>query len=187
MWNVLDIINGWDSTIAIIFSSVVLLMTTISTNATGNIVPAAYQLSAIFPKKVNYKAGVIIASAISFVIMPWKLMENQDSITLFLNIIGAVVGPVSGIMIAHYFTVAKQKLNIDDLYAKPGEYHLYKNGLNPKAFIATFAGALIPVISIFVPSLKLLSGLAWIIGFVVAFVTYFLLTRHHKPSTSSHT
>ena len=37
----------------------------------------------------------MIASVISFLIMPWKLMENADSIFIFLNAIGAVLGPVA--------------------------------------------------------------------------------------------
>ncbi|MGC3848945.1 cytosine permease, partial [Enterococcus faecalis] len=72
----------------------VFLLTTISTNATGNIIPGGYQLAALFPKKMTYKKGVMFASVISFLIMPWKQMENADSIFIFLNAIGAVLGPV---------------------------------------------------------------------------------------------
>ena len=32
---------------------------------------------------MTYKKGVMIASVISFLIMPWKLMENADSIFIF--------------------------------------------------------------------------------------------------------
>jgi allantoin permease len=35
---------------------------------------------------------VLIASIISLLICPWKLMENQDSIYLFLDIIGGMLG-----------------------------------------------------------------------------------------------
>ncbi|HHV4240289.1 TPA: cytosine permease, partial [Klebsiella pneumoniae] len=39
-WNVLDIVQKWDSLFASFFAVLVILMTTISTNATGNIIPA---------------------------------------------------------------------------------------------------------------------------------------------------
>ncbi|MDI8106853.1 cytosine permease, partial [Salmonella enterica subsp. enterica serovar Anatum] len=42
--------------------------------------------AALAPTKLNYKNGVMIASIISLLICPWKLMENQDSIYLFLDI-----------------------------------------------------------------------------------------------------
>ena len=59
-WNVLNIVDRWDSMPPIILAMVVLLMTTISTNATGNIIPPAYQLSALFPKKSTTKKGLLL-------------------------------------------------------------------------------------------------------------------------------
>ncbi len=97
-WNVLDIVQRWDSLFASFFAVLVILMTTISTNATGNIIPAGYQIAAIAPTKLTYKNGVLIASIISLLICPWKLMENQDSIYLFLDIIGGMLGPVIGVL-----------------------------------------------------------------------------------------
>ena len=115
----LDIVQRWDSLFASFFAVLVILMTTISTNATGNIIPAGYQIAAIAPTKLTYKNGVLIASIISLLICPWKLMENQDSIYLFLDIIGGMLGPVIGVMMAHYFVVMRGQINLDELYTAP--------------------------------------------------------------------
>ncbi|RZH79538.1 allantoin permease, partial [Staphylococcus aureus] len=64
-WNILTIINEWSNFWAILISTGVLLMTTISTNALSNIIPAAYQLTALLPKWIHYRRGVIIASVLS--------------------------------------------------------------------------------------------------------------------------
>lgn len=176
-WNVLDIVNKWDNLFAVGFAILVLLMTTISTNATGNIIPAGFQLASIFPNKINYKKGVILASIISFIIAPWKLMENQDSIFAFLEIIGALISPISGIMISHYFVVAKRKLDLDKLYVKKGESSLYPNGINLTAFVITIVAALVPFIGNILPSLRFLSNLSWIIGFLIAFIAYSIFSK----------
>ena len=42
-----------------------------------------------------------------------KLMENADSIFIFLNAIGAVLGPVAGVMIANYYFVQKQQIDLN--------------------------------------------------------------------------
>ena len=42
-------------------------------------------------------------------------MENADSIFIFLNAIGAVLGPV-GVMIANYYFVQKQQIDLNALY-----------------------------------------------------------------------
>ena len=48
--NFLNIVNKWDSVPVATIAVIVFLMTTVSTDATGNIIPAAYQLSALFPQ-----------------------------------------------------------------------------------------------------------------------------------------
>ncbi|MGO4928126.1 allantoin permease [Fundicoccus sp. Sow4_D5] len=178
-WDVLNIINSWDSTPAIIISSLVLLMTTISTNATGNIIPAAYQLTALLPKYINYRSGVIIASVVSFLIMPWKLMENADSIYIFLNAIGALLGPVAGIMVAHYFLLNKQRIDLDQLYFDERDKaakSIYR-GTNTQAYIATFVGLVVSLSGQFIPALAFISNVAWLAGFGTGFLVYWLLTK----------
>lgn len=181
-WNVLNIVDKWDSLPAATLAVIVLLMTTISTNATGNIIPAAYQLSALFPKKINYRKGVIIASVISFLIMPWKLMENQDSIFAFLNMIGAVLGPVAGVMIAQYFFIHKQKIDLDQLYMDPSadnSTNQYK-GINKEAYVATIVALIISMLGQFIPSLKIISSLSWLIGASLSLIIYLVLKRGTK-------
>ncbi len=181
-WNVLNIVNKWDSVPAASIAVIVFLMTTVSTNATGNIIPAAYQLSALFPKSVDYKKGVIIASVISFLIMPWKLMENAGSIFAFLNIIGAVLGPVAGVMLAHYYFVKKQEIDLDALYmdtTADNSKNIYR-GVNVEAYIATIAALVISVSGQFIPALQIISNLSWIVGSALAFGIYLLLKKAKK-------
>lgn len=178
-WNILNLIERWDNFPAIIIAMAVFLLTTISTNATGNIIPAGYQLTALFPKKLNYKSGVIIASVISFLIMPWKLMENADSIFIFLNAIGAVLGPVAGVMIANYFFVQKEQIDLDDLYmdvAENDETNQYY-GLNKPAYIATIIALILSLSGQFIPALKFISDISWFMGFASAFVLYLVLKK----------
>lgn len=176
---VLDFINQWDSLPAIILTTSVFLMTTISTNATGNILPAGYQLAALFPKSIDYRKGVWIASIVSVLIMPWRFMADGSAIISFLNIIGALLGPVAGVMIAHYFFVNNRKIILDDLYydeANAKTDSIYK-GINHKAYIATIAGLVISLLGQIIPSLSIISDIAWIAGFAVAFVIYYVLAK----------
>ncbi len=178
-WNVLNIIERWDNFPAVIISMAVFLLTTISTNATGNIIPAGYQLTALFPKRLHYKSGVLIASLISFLIMPWKLMENSDSIFVFLNSIGAVLGPVAGVMIANYFFIHKRHEDLDDLYMdldtnnKDVLYH----GINREAYVATILALLLSLSGQFIPALSGISDVSWFVGFGSAFIIYLALKR----------
>ena len=176
-WNVLDIVQRWDSLFASFFAVLVILMTTISTNATGNIIPAGYQIAAIAPTKLTYKNGVLIASIISLLICPWKLMENQDSIYLFLDIIGGMLGPVIGVMMAHYFVVMRGQINLDELYTAAGDFKYYDNGFNLTAFSVTLVAVILSLGGKFIPFMEPLSRVSWFVGVIVAFAAYALLKK----------
>ncbi|WP_080875625.1 allantoin permease [Oceanobacillus timonensis] len=178
-WNILNIINQWDSTWTIFFATAVLLLTTISTNATSNIIPAAYQLSALFPKKINYYRGVWIASIASIVIMPWKMMENSDSIFLFLNMIGAILGPVAGVMIVHFFFISKCRMDLDELYFDMNSNEKPKVRINIQAYIATIVGVAVSLLG-FIPGFQAILDFSWFIGFFVAGILLLLLNTLKK-------
>ncbi|MGF1733779.1 allantoin transporter [Photobacterium satsumensis] len=175
-WNVLDIVNNFDGWFIPAFASVVILMTTISTNATANIIPAGYQVVALFPK-LTYRQGVMIAGVISVIICPWKLMESQDSLFMFLNLIGAMLGPVLGVMLAHYFVILKGNVDLETLYTKPGQYNYFKNGYNTLAFGVTITAAIAAIIGEFIPALKPLSQVSWFTGVFTAFFLYAFFTK----------
>ncbi|MGB7802896.1 allantoin transporter [Buttiauxella sp.] len=184
-WNVLDIVQKWDSLFASFFAVLVILMTTISTNATGNIIPAGYQIAAIAPTKLTYKNGVLIASIISLLICPWKLMENQNSIYLFLDIIGGMLGPVIGVMMAHYFVVMRSQIDLDTLYTKAGDYKFYDNGFNVTAFSVTLIAVVLSLGGKFIPVLEPLSRVSWFVGVITAFVLYVLLKKRNASAIST--
>jgi allantoin permease len=184
-WNVLDIVQKWDNLFAAFFAVLVILMTTISTNATGNIIPAGYQIAAIAPSKLSYKNGVLIASIISLLICPWKLMENQDSIYLFLDIIGGMLGPVIGVMMAHYFIVMRSTIDLDTLYTAAGDYQFYENGFNVTAFSVTLIAVVLSLGGKFIPLLEPLSRVSWFVGVITAFVLYSLLKKREGTNVAA--
>ncbi|MTV19318.1 allantoin permease [Staphylococcus delphini] len=175
-WNILNIIERWDSNIAIVFAVGILLMTTISTNATSNIIPAGYQISALFPKKISYRKGVVIAGIVSILIMPWKMMENNDSIFLFLNMIGAILGPVAGVMVFHFYVVAKQKINLEKLYFDMKDVSKSVQRFNMSAYVATIIGVIVSSLG-FIPQLGIIGQLSWFIGFFIAGLCYLALNQ----------
>lgn len=178
---VLEFINRWDSLPAIILTTGVFLLTTISTNATGNIIPAGYQLAALLPKYLNYKKGVWLAGIISIVIMPWRFMADGSALLTFLNLIGALLGPVAGVMVAHYYLINKQQIKLDELYFDPKDASKSRyKGTNIHAYIATLVGLAISVVGQFIPQLAFMSQIAWIAGFVIGLVVYYLLMSFSK-------
>lgn len=174
IWNVLDVVDRFNSDFAIGISVLTICMTTLAVNITGNIIPAGYQLSALFPKHLSFKTGALLAAVVGIIIMPWKLMENATSIFTFLNIIGGLLSPVIGVMLTHYFFIAKKDLDMKDLYSANGKYS-YTNGIHVPAIIATLGAGFISLIGQVVPFFKSLYDVSFFTGSILASIIYFTL------------
>ncbi|WP_181960594.1 cytosine permease, partial [Klebsiella pneumoniae] len=79
------------------------------------------------------------------------------SIYLFLDIIGGMLGPVIGVMMAHYFVVMRGQINLDELYTAPGDYKYYDNGFNLTAFSVTLVAVILSLGGKFIPFMEPLS------------------------------
>ncbi|OCA85852.1 allantoin permease [Bacillus sp. FJAT-27225] len=174
IWNVLEVVARFDSGFAIAISVLTLCLTTLAVNVTGNIVPAGYQLASLFPKKLTFKSGATIAAVIGILVMPWKLMENATSIFTFLNIVGGLLAPIAGVMLAQYFIVSKQEIDLEELYSQNGKYN-YKNGFNVNALITLVIAGVLCLIGNFVPFFKPLYDISWFVGIISAFILYTIL------------
>ncbi len=109
-----------------------------STDMTANSIPFINILMSVF--KMRWKPAVIASSVIAFFVAPWWLVENGQQ---YINVImsfagnyGILLGPIAGIMIASYWLVHKEKLEMGDLYNNgPGKYW-YKNGWSQAAYVS---------------------------------------------------
>lgn len=130
--------------IVVMVGSVTFIVATMGINIVANFVSPAYDIANLYPERINFKLGGLIASILSVLVCPWLFVASPSAITLFVSIFGAVLGPMFGIMIADYYVVRKQKVRVEDLYSMSpsGAFH-YDGGWNRKALIALAAsGAL---------------------------------------------
>ena len=112
--------------------------------------------------------------------MPWKLLANYRTFILgWLGGYAAFLGPVAGIMICDYFVIRRRVLQVDDLYLRGGAYE-YSRGVNWRALFALALGAGIALVGLVVPPWRTLYDYSWLVGFVVAFVTYYSLMQSHR-------
>ncbi|MGG3572603.1 NCS1 family nucleobase:cation symporter-1 [Bacillus gobiensis] len=184
IWDVVDILAQFDNPFVIALSVITLCVAAISVNVAANIVSPAYDLANALPKFINFKRGCYITAMIALFTVPWKLMENETSVFSFLGLVGGMLGPVAGVMIADYFIIRKRELNVDELYKVDGQYTYYK-GYNYRAFLATLLGAFISLIGFYVPAFKGLYDISWFVGVFVSFVGYVALMRLHPPENAA--
>lgn len=177
IWDPVLILNKFENPFVIIISLIALLVATLTTNIAANVVSPANDFANISPRHISFVKGGLITAVLGIVMMPWKLLSDYGTY-IFGWLIGysGFLGPIAGILIADYFLIRKQQLNVKDLYNRGGEYE-YFGGYNPKAIIALIVGVFVALIGLLVEDLRFLYDYAWFVGFGIAFVIYYLMMK----------
>lgn len=179
-----EIVSKIDNKWAVVLGSVTFVIATMGINIVANFVSPAYDIANLFPRHVDFKKGGLIASILAVVVCPWIFVDSPKAITVFVSVFGAVLAPMFGVMVADFYLLKKQVVDVTQLYtmAPNGRYH-YDGGWNKVGLVAL---GLAGVISIgWELSTQLLQVLppnnfGWVIGAVAGAVIYLLMMRGAK-------
>ncbi|HEY6503473.1 MAG TPA: NCS1 family nucleobase:cation symporter-1 [Chitinophagaceae bacterium] len=194
-WDPVVLASKFESKMMVSLAMFGIVISTLATNIAANIISPANDFSNLAPKKINFKLGGYITGIVGVLIFPWKLIALPDSyIFNWLIAYSALLGPVGGIMIADYYFIRKQELNVAELYSHKGRYR-FTNGFNRYAIMALLIG-IIPNVPGFLLNIKLIAkdavplwvsdlyNYAWFVGFFVSGLLYMIFMRSYKTETS---
>jgi nucleobase:cation symporter-1, NCS1 family len=178
MTDPVETVSHIDSPTAVVLGALTFLVATIGINIVANFVSPAFDFSNVAPKLISWRAGGMIAATASIFITPWNLFNNPDVIHYTLDVLGACIGPLYGILIIDYYAVRKQRIDVAEMYTmSPHGRYWYRHGVNRNAVIALILAAVIAVSSAMLPALSGLANFSWFIGMFFGAFFYFLLAR----------
>jgi NCS1 family nucleobase:cation symporter-1 len=151
------------------------IFATIGVNVIANAVSPAYDFASLFPKQINFTRGALITAVLSIFVMPWKLYSSTVAINYFLGSIGALLGPIFGILMVDYFLIRRGHIDVQALYSDhvDGAYQ-YNKGLNRNALVAMLLASIVSVSMAVAPSLAVVLPYSWVAGaFIAGFVYIF--------------
>jgi NCS1 family nucleobase:cation symporter-1 len=168
--------------------SITFIVATMGINIVANFVSPAYDISNLYPEKIDFRLGGLITSILSVMVCPWIFVSSPQAITIFVSIFGAALGPMFGIMVADYYLVKHQQIILEDLYTLSPEGSLhFEGGWNRRALIALAVAGFISIsLSLFgaygvIPNI---GDWGWLIGATLGAVLYTALMRREAPSLS---
>ena len=172
-----EMVGKLDNSFVVILGSLTLMIATVGINIVANFVSPAFDFSNVSPSKISWRMGGMIAAVGSIFITPWNLFNNPEVIHYTIDILGAFIGPLFGILIADYYFVKKQNIVVDDLYTldSKGNYW-YKNGYNYNAIYALIPSAIIPILCVLLPQWHVLANFSWFIGMFLGLLTYSVIS-----------
>ncbi|MBT0769258.1 NCS1 family nucleobase:cation symporter-1 [Kineosporia sp. J2-2] len=175
-----ETVSRIDNTFAIVLGALTFTTATIGINIVANFISPAFDFSNVDPQRISWRTGGMIAAVGSVVLTPWNWYDNADAIQYTLGVLGALIGPLFGVLIADYYLVRRQQLVVDDLYtmSETGKYW-YSGGYNPDAVYSTAIAGVVSIASVLVPSITgsgtWISDYSWFIGCGLAFAAYCLI------------
>lgn len=180
--NPAEIFQRMSSGILLLVGAIVLILAALGVNIVANFVSPAYDLANVWPKHIDFRRGGIIAAIVAVVSLPWKLYTTPVVIVYLLGGLGAVLGPLFGVMIVDYFILRRQHVDVAQLYIpdKRSEYY-YWRGINPVAVASFIPAAILSIIVAFLPALSSARPFAWCVGVASSGLLYYAIGRGRLP------
>ncbi|GAA1998759.1 NCS1 family nucleobase:cation symporter-1 [Microbacterium ulmi] len=176
-----------DTVFAVLLGGLTFVIATVGINIVANFISPAFDFSNVAPRKISWRMGGMIAAVGSVLLTPWNWYSNDTAIHYTLGLLGALIGPLFGILIAGYYVAAHQRIKVDAMYTmdQAGPYW-YRRGYNPNAVKAILAAGIPTVILGVFPKLFADMGLfdiswignyTWFIGCGLGYALFILFER----------
>ncbi|GAB2910743.1 NCS1 family nucleobase:cation symporter-1 [Nonomuraea fastidiosa] len=173
-----------DTPFAILLGGLTFVIATVGINIVANFISPAFDFSNVSPQRISWRTGGMIAAVGSVLLTPWNWYGNPDAIHYTLGLLGALIGPLFGILIAGYYVCARQRVSVDEMFTlDPGGRYWFSKGYNPNAVWATAAAGVPAIAAVLVPKwvtaveLAWLADFSWFIGCGLGFAAMVLLER----------
>ncbi len=197
IWDPVALTGKFDNVIVVILALFTLGVATLSVNVAANIVSPSYDFSNAWPRRISFRTGGLITGVIGILLQPWNLYNDPNSyIFTWLGTYGGATGAIAGVLIADYWYIRKTSLKLTDLY-KPSGIYSYVRGWNWKAVVALLVGILFAIggsysaggkpfpVDGIIPFLKPFADYSWVVGLIVSFAIYAVLTKFLVSSEES--
>ena len=176
--NPTQIIASIPNTFFLVLGCLAFLIVTVAVNIMANFVAPAFVLSNLAPKYLTFRRAGLISATIAVVILPWNLFNSPLVIVYFLSGLGALLGPLYGVIMVDYWLLRKGQVDVPALYSEdPTGVYYYSRGVNLRAVAAFIPAALIAIVLALVPGFQTVSPFSWLIGAGIAAMLYLIISK----------
>lgn len=178
IWEPAILVSKFSNPFIVIFFSIFIILATLTTNVAANLIPPSVVFATLFSKKLTYKHAVFLAAGLSLLAQPWKALSDANSLIYSVcGILGALLGPISGLYIVAYWFEHKTKVNLVDLFREDGGKYNYSNGWNIGAIVIFILSTIIVVAGKYIPALKFVFDNSYVIGIVGTGLIYYIYLK----------
>ena len=175
--NPTDIIGKIDNTYLTIIAILFILVASGTSNLIANYIPIQNALLNFFPKTLDKSSSGLLIIILGLIFGSlWLPILSQSGVLSIIDTIGSFFGPIAGVIIADYYLIKNKEYISKDIFSnlKSGTY-FYSGGWQIKSIYSIIIGFIFAASTIWNTQLIFLQSFAWLIGFVMSYIIYFLL------------
>jgi NCS1 family nucleobase:cation symporter-1 len=183
----IETVDAIGTPFVVLLGGLTFVTATVGINIVANFIAPAFDFSNVAPRKISWRLGGMIAAVGSVLLTPWNWYGNAEAIQYTLGVLGALIGPLFGMLIAGYYLVARQRVAVEDMFTmSPSGRYWYRGGFNPNAVwtlvlagAVSVASALVPgwVVDAGGPSLTWIGNYSWFVGCGLGLVLFWALEK----------
>lgn len=178
IWEPAILVSKFTNPFVVIFFSIFIILATLTTNVAANLIPPSVVFATLFSKKLTYRNAVILAAVLALMAQPWKALSDANNLIYSVcGILGALLGPISGLYIVAYWFEHKTHVNLVDIYREDGGKYFYTNGWNIGAITIFIASTVIIVAGKYIPMLKIVFDNSYVIGILGSGIIYYIYLK----------
>ena len=181
IWEPAILVSKFSNPFIVVFFSIFIIIAVLTTNVAANLVPPTNVLATLFGKKISYKMAAFLAASFALLAQPWKVLATPDALIFeVLGILGALLGPISGIFVVAYLFAHKTHIDLVDLYREDGGKYYYTKGWNIQLILILLLATTVVLIGKFIPSMNFIYDNSYVIGSIGAGLVYYIYLKVSK-------
>ncbi|MBB5912677.1 NCS1 family nucleobase:cation symporter-1 [Nocardia transvalensis] len=173
----IELVQRIDNTPVLVFATLVFTVATVGVNVAANVVSPAFDFSNIAPRYITFERGGVIAAIGSILVCPWALYSSPVVVDYFIGGLGALLGPLFGVIVTDFYLVRRGRVDVAALYVEGAGPYWYRRGVNPRAMAAAALGAVVAIPVALLPAWHAAAPFSWALGAALAAAAYLAMGR----------
>lgn len=181
IWEPAVLVSKFDNPFVVILFSIFIIMAVLTTNVAANLIPPTNVFSTLFAKKLSYKKATLVAAVLALFAQPWNALANANSLIFNVcGILGALLGPITGLYVVAYWFEHKRNIDLVELFREDGGKYNYTNGWNKEIIFMFVIATVLVLLGKYIPSMRFIFDNSYVIGSIGTGALYYIYLRLNK-------
>lgn len=183
IWEPAVIVGNFESPFIRIIFSLFIIFAVLTTNVAGNLIPPINIIATYVKGRLSYKTVSIMTAMLALLARPWDSLSSAYHLIFDVTqLLGALLGPLTGIYIVAYLFKFNKEIDMVDAFKTQSGKYYYCHGWNIKASILFLVFTAIIFICREVSYLNFIFNNAYVYGVTITGFIYWLIVKFNNSN-----